>query len=86
MKNALISLQSYLRNIVFACFMSLWLSMFAHATHENNQQLIHVKSQASQMSEHSSGQHPYSDELWLIGSFFISLTVLVILLRYLHRK
>jgi adenine C2-methylase RlmN of 23S rRNA A2503 and tRNA A37 len=82
-----------LRNIVFACVMSLSLSISAHATHENNkhsgpfnnQQPILVMNQAAQIPEYSSGQRPYTDEYWLIGSFLASLTGLIILVRFLHR-
>jgi hypothetical protein len=86
-------MKSCLRNIVFAYVMSLCLSISAHATHENNQhsgpygyqQPILVMNQAAQLPQYSSGQHPYTDEYWLLGSFLAGLTGLIILVRFLHR-
>ena len=86
-------MKSYLRNIVIACVMSICLSMSAHATHENNQhpgsydnqQPILVMNQTTQLHGYSSSQHPYTDEYWLMGSFLVSLTGLIILVRLLHR-
>jgi len=86
-------MRSYLRNMVFACVMSLCLPMSAHATHENNQhpdlyenqQPVYVMNQAPRIHGYSSSQHSYTDEYWLIGSFLASLTGLIILVRFLHR-
>jgi hypothetical protein len=86
-------MKSCLRSIVFACVISLCLSISAHATHEdnqhsgpyNNQQPILVINQAAQIPGYSSGQRPYTDEYWLFGSFLASLTGLIILVRFLHR-
>ncbi|MDB4409678.1 hypothetical protein N9235_02585 [Gammaproteobacteria bacterium] len=75
----------YLRNMVFACVMSLSISV--HATHENNQhsgaannqQPVVVLSQAARVSEQA-----HTDEYWLLGSLLAGMTGLVILVRYLQ--
>jgi len=79
----------YLRNIVFACFVSLCLSIQVHATYENkqhsdtynSQQPVVVMRQADLIPE-----HPYTDEYWLFGSVLAGLTGLIILVRFLHRQ
>ena len=75
----------YLRIIMFACFMMLNVSTSVHAMQDNYQQPIIASGHTAQLSEYSSDQYPYTDELWLIGSFLASLTGLFILVRFLHR-
>lgn len=78
---------------MFACLMSLCLSLPVHAISESHrqfvlydrQQPVLVKSQTPRMSGYSSGQHPGADWPWLAGAFLVSLTGLVIL-RFLYRK
>jgi hypothetical protein len=81
-------MKSYLRNIIFACFMSFWLPISAHAVHDklpDNQQPILTKSHAIGVSEHSADQNASTEELWLLGSFLVSLSGLIIFVRLLHR-
>jgi hypothetical protein len=82
-------LKSYLRKIAGVCFISLCLSVTVHASHvglPGDQQLIHTEGQAIEMSERSIDQHRYSEELWLFGSFLVSLAGLIIFVRLLHRN
>jgi len=85
-------MKSSLRNLLLACMASLCLSYSVHAAQDSNhhlavydsQQTILAMNQASYGPEHLAGQQPYTDELWLIGSFLISLTGVFILVRYLR--
>ena len=77
-------MRKYLRHLVFACLLSTWLSTTAHATYEYIQPAINTGTTANQMIAQSPEQYPLADELWLIGSFLVSLTGLVILVRFLR--
>lgn len=86
-------MKASLSNLLIACMASLCLSYSVHAKQDSNrhldgydsQQTILVMNQAPYGPEHvPGGQQPYTDELWLIGSFLVSLTGLFILVRYLH--
>ena len=83
----------YFRKLLVACLALFCLSLSVHAAQDNNyhavgnnnQQTILALNQAPYMGEHLSFQHQYSDELWLIGSFLVSVTGFFILVRFLHR-
>lgn len=85
-------MKSFLRNLLIACMASFCLSLSVHAKQDSNrhlagydgQQTILVMNQPPFGPEHAPGQQTYTDELWLIGSFLLSLTGLFILVRYLH--
>lgn len=77
---------SHIRNLSFAFLLSLCLSTSAYAAHENAQLPVIIKSPAALVSNQSSRNNPYADELWLIGSFVFSATGLFIILHYLHRQ
>ena len=85
-------MKAFLRNLLIACMASLCLSLSVHAKQDNNhhpagydsQQTLLVMNQAPYGNEHTAGRQPYTDELWLIGSFLVSLTGLFILMRYLR--
>ena len=77
-------MNSRIKKIVLACFLASLLSTSAYAVHENSQKPILSINSSTQVSEHSHGQNPYTDEIWLFGSFLVSLTGLVILVRFPH--
>jgi hypothetical protein len=76
--------KKYMRNIVFACLICAWLPITAHEGHEHAQPIIKTKTITDQIFESSPDQYPHADELWLIGSFLVSLTGLVIVVRFLR--
>ena len=69
-------MMQHFRNIVFACLLSVWLPVTAHPVHEQTQPAISTVT--------TTAPYPHADELWLIGSFLVSLTGLVILVRFLR--
>ena len=77
-------MNSHIKKVVLACFLASLLSTSAHAAHEYSQKPILSINSSTQVSEHSHDQNPYTDEIWLFGSFLVSLTGLVILVRFLH--
>jgi len=81
-------MKAYFRKAVSACIVSLWLSVSAHASHDNphaSQPSPVARGQAIEMSPDPGNPNPYTDELWLLGSFLVSLTGLVLFVRLMHR-
>jgi hypothetical protein len=81
-------MKAYIRKAVSAGIVSLWLSVSAHASHENlqtSQPTSVIKGQSIELSADPGNKNPYADELWLIGSFLVSLTGLILFVRLMHR-
>ena len=79
---------SYLRRLMLACFMSLWLAMSALASQDKlSRDLLpsHVRSEITDMSGESADHNSYSEELWLLGSFLVSLAGMIIFVRLINR-
>lgn len=81
-------MKTYIRKAASACIVSLWLSVSAQASHGNpqtSQPASVVSGQTIEMSADPGHHNPYADELWLFGSFLVSLTGLIVFVRLMHR-
>ena len=77
------------RGWVFACAISLWLTMPAQASQVEmpaDQLFSHAQSRVVGISDVSGDKNYHSDELWLLGSFLVSLIGMIIFVRLLHRQ
>ena len=79
-------MKTYLKNIVISCFTYLWLYSPVHAADEIREEMLLAKADSTRLLENPPAQSPYIDELWLLGTFLVSLLGIFILGRFLDRK